>query len=76
MPIYEYQCGKCDKISEVLQKITDKPLAKCPSCGGKAKRLMSRNSFQLKGDGWYVTDYKDKKPTENAPASDSTPAGE
>jgi putative FmdB family regulatory protein len=57
MPIYEYLCGKCAQVSEVLQKFSDPPLSKCPLCGGKVKKLMSHNSFQLKGSGWYATDY-------------------
>jgi len=58
MPIYEYRCDKCRKIVEVMQKFTDKPLSRCPSCGGRVSRLISNCSFQLKGSGWYVTDYK------------------
>ncbi len=58
MPIYEYSCDHCHKIIEVMQKFTDKPLSRCPSCGGKLSRLISNCSFQLKGTGWYVTDYK------------------
>ena len=56
MPIYEYQCQKCGTF-EATQRITDKPLAKCPTCKGKVKKLISNTSFQLKGTGWYVTDY-------------------
>jgi predicted nucleic acid-binding Zn ribbon protein len=41
-----------------MQKFTDKPLSRCPSCGGRVSRLISNCSFQLKGSGWYVTDYK------------------
>jgi putative FmdB family regulatory protein len=59
MPIYEYQCQKCGTF-EATQKITDKPLAKCPTCKGKVKKLISNTSFQLKGTGWYVTDYARK----------------
>src|SRR6266702_990061 len=61
MPIYEYQCQKCGTF-EVTQRITEKPLGKCPNCKGKVKKLISNTSFQLKGTGWYVTDYarKDK----------------
>jgi putative FmdB family regulatory protein len=58
MPIYEYHCEKCNKTFERLQKISDASLCACPSCGSNSKRQMSRNSFQLKGAGWYVTDYK------------------
>lgn len=61
MPIYEYHCQKCGTF-EATQRITEKPLGKCPTCKGKVKKLISNTSFQLKGTGWYVTDYarKDK----------------
>ena len=59
MPIYEYSCQKCGVI-EVTQRITEKALAKCPTCKGKVKKLISNTSFQLKGTGWYVTDYARK----------------
>jgi putative FmdB family regulatory protein len=59
MPFYEYECPACKYYAEVLQKISDKPLAKCPSCGKKGfKRLMSAPVFRLKGSGWYETDFK------------------
>ncbi len=61
MPIYEYTCRKGHEF-EAFQKITDKPLEKCEKCGARAKRLISNTSFQLKGSGWYVTDYAGKKP--------------
>jgi putative FmdB family regulatory protein len=60
MPIYEYKCASCGKHHEIMQKITEKPLAICPSCGGKMKKMISNTSFVLKGSGWYVTDYADK----------------
>lgn len=60
MPIYEYRCMKCNNEFEAMQKFSDAPLSKCPTCGGKAKRLISRSSFQLKGSGWYLTDYAKK----------------
>jgi len=59
MPIYEYECRKCGTF-EATQKITDKPLGKCPTCKGKVKKLISNTSFQLKGTGWYITDYARK----------------
>jgi putative FmdB family regulatory protein len=59
MPIYEYKCEKCGTF-ETTQKITDKPLARCPTCKSKVKKLISNTSFQLKGTGWYVTDYARK----------------
>jgi putative FmdB family regulatory protein len=57
MPIYEYACTKCGHQLEVMQKISDKPLTRCPECRGKLEKLFSQTSFQLKGAGWYVTDY-------------------
>ena len=59
MPIYEYQCQKCGAF-EVTQRITENPLKKCPTCKGKVKKLISNTSFQLKGTGWYITDYARK----------------
>jgi putative FmdB family regulatory protein len=56
MPIYEYECEKCGEF-EQMQRITDPPLARCPTCKRKVRRLISNTSFQLKGTGWYVTDY-------------------
>ena len=62
MPFYEYECPHCRYHDEVLQKITDKPLTKCPSCGKKGlKKLMSAPLFRLKGSGWYETDFKSDK---------------
>ncbi|MCL2028874.1 MAG: zinc ribbon domain-containing protein [Deltaproteobacteria bacterium] len=58
MPLYEYQCQKCSEITEVMQKFSEAPLRKCPGCGGRLTKLMSMNNFQLKGSGWYVTDYR------------------
>ncbi|MBA4391526.1 MAG: hypothetical protein C0399_11410 [Syntrophus sp. (in: bacteria)] len=64
MPIYEYQCGKCGKVFEIFQKISDKPLTECNECKGKLSKLISNCAFHLKGNGWYVTDYK--KPVDSA----------
>jgi putative FmdB family regulatory protein len=62
MPFYEYECQSCKFYTEVMQKITDAPLTKCPSCGKKAlKKLVSAPVFRLKGDGWYETDFKSDK---------------
>ncbi len=59
MPFYEYQCAKCGHHLEVMQKISDSPMKKCPECGKSAlKRLMSAPVFRLKGSGWYETDFK------------------
>jgi putative FmdB family regulatory protein len=79
MPIYEYQCQKCGTF-EITQRITENALAKCPTCKGKVKKLISNTSFQLKGTGWYVTDYarkgkngesKGDSKSDSSPASDS-----
>jgi putative FmdB family regulatory protein len=59
MPIYEYHCGKCGDF-EVMRKMSDKPLTACPTCRRKVTKLISSTSFQLKGSGWYVTDYARK----------------
>ena len=53
MPIYEFVCESCGRIVERLQKVSDPPPNECPECGGKMAKIMSRNSFQLKGGGWY-----------------------
>jgi putative FmdB family regulatory protein len=60
MPIYEYVCEKCGSQLEVLQKVTDEPLKRCRKCRGKLEKVVSRTSFQLKGGGWYKTDYSSK----------------
>lgn len=60
MPIYEYICEKCGSHIEVIQKINDAPLKRCAKCRGKLEKTVSRTSFQLKGSGWYVTDYSRK----------------
>jgi putative FmdB family regulatory protein len=59
MPIYEYRCPKCGEF-EQMQRITEPPLQRCPQCRKKVTKLMSNTSFQLKGGGWYVTDYAKK----------------
>ncbi len=62
MPIYEYLCNSCGAEKEHLQKISDAPIAVCPVCGSSnyVKRI-SAAGFQLKGGGWYVTDFRDNK---------------
>lgn len=65
MPIYEYQCQSCGHQFELLQKISDEPVKICPECGkSSVQQLVSAAGFQLKGSGWYVTDFRDsnKKP--------------
>ena len=63
MPIYEYKCAKCESHFEKLQKASDEPLSTCEECGGELHKQWSLSGFQFKGEGWYVTDYKDKKPS-------------
>jgi putative FmdB family regulatory protein len=60
MPIYEYECQQCHQTTEAMQKFSDPPLTRCPSCSGTLKKLISQSSFHLKGTGWYVTDYARK----------------
>jgi putative FmdB family regulatory protein len=81
MPFYEYECASCKYAAEVLQKISDTPLKKCPSCGkGTFKRLISAPVFRLKGSGWYETDFKSEKENKRnlagAEREDSKPATE
>jgi putative FmdB family regulatory protein len=57
MPIYEYECQKCNARQEVYQKVDDKPPKKCSKCGGRLERMISAPAIQFKGSGWYVTDY-------------------
>src|SRR5262245_55239048 len=60
MPIYEYECSKCGKTIEVIQKFSDPVLKKHEGCGGSLTKLISASGFQFKGTGWYVTDYARK----------------
>ncbi len=57
MPLYEYQCKKCKHRFEKIRKFSDKPLKKCPECGGPVEQLLSAPAAHFKGSGWYVTDY-------------------
>ena len=90
MPIYEYQCSACSHQLEVIQKFSDAPLTECPACGKLAlQKMISAPAFQLKGSGWYQTDFKGmgrKKPSVGSetakdvaadkPATEGKPAGE
>jgi len=60
MPIYEYKCGRCDNVLEVIQKLSAIPLTECPDCGGSLDKLLSAPNFQFKGSGFYQTDYRRK----------------
>ena len=70
MPIYEYRCTSCGHELEALQKLSDAPLTDCPAChGATLSKKVSAAGFQLKGSGWYVTDFRDKgtkKPAKDA----------
>ena len=67
MPIYEYQCQTCGNLCEEMQKVSDEPLKTCPQCGKDSlKKIVSSTSFQLKGSGYYATDYK-KSPAKESP---------
>jgi putative FmdB family regulatory protein len=60
MPLYEYQCKKCKHRFEKIQTYSDKPIKKCPECGGAVEKLLSAPAIQFKGSGWYVNDYAKK----------------
>lgn len=69
MPIYEYECTKCGKMTEAIQRFSDPPLATCSHCSGELHKLISMSTFHLKGSGWYVTDYSGKNQSSSAPKS-------
>jgi putative FmdB family regulatory protein len=75
MPFYEYECASCKFYTEVMQKISDPPLKKCPSCGkATMKKLISAPVFRLKGGGWYETDFKsDQESKRNLAGGDEAP---
>jgi putative FmdB family regulatory protein len=69
MPIYEYQCAACGHVLEALQKIGEAPMVDCPVCNkAELQKLVSASSFQLKGTGWYATDFKTKPQAAQADA--------
>ena len=80
MPIYEYECTKCEHKMEALQKMSEKPLLDCPGCGKPGlSKLISAASFRLKGSGWYETDFKTgnkKQLAESESAAESGSAAE
>ena len=80
MPIFAYRCDQCGFAKDVLQKRSDPPLTECPSCGKQEfRKQLAAPSFQLKGSGWYVTDFRDKgkqKAGEAAAAPSAGAAGE
>jgi putative FmdB family regulatory protein len=77
VPLYEYQCKKCQHKFEKIQKFSDKPIRKCPECGGPVEKVMHAPAVQFKGSGWYVTDYggKSDKGEKSKPEGSSEKAG-
>jgi len=72
MPIYAYKCGSCGHAKDVLQKISDAPLTVCPACGAEAfSKQVTAAGFQLKGSGWYVTDFRGGSGGASAPSADA-----
>ena len=72
MPLYEYLCKKCGHRFEKLRMFSDKPIKKCPECGGVVEQLISASSVQFKGSGWYVTDYAKKGSSGTSSSSSSS----
>lgn len=70
MPLYEYKCKKCGHRFEKILKFSDKPIKKCPDCGGAVEQLISAPTVQFKGAGWYVTDYAKKGTSSPSKSSD------
>lgn len=82
MPIYEYRCSQCGHELEALQKLSDPALTECPACHrASLTKLVSAAGFQLKGSGWYATDFRNgskpaSKPAGDGASSDAKPAGD
>jgi putative FmdB family regulatory protein len=77
MPIYAYRCETCGHAKDVIQKFSDTPLSVCPSCGAETfRKQLSAPSFQLKGSGWYVTDFRDNGKSGGAKADAAKTDGE
>jgi len=76
MPIYAYKCDSCGHAKDVLQKMSDDPLTKCPSCGAPTfHKQLTAAGFQLKGNGWYATDFKGGSSSTSTPAVAGAGAG-
>ena len=76
MPIYAYKCGSCGHAKDVLQKISDAPLTVCPACGAEAfSKQVTAAGFQLKGSGWYVTDFRGGSGGSSAPSTSAKSDG-
>ena len=86
MPLYEYKCLKCGRLTEKIESVAGPHLRKCPHCGGKVEVMVSAPAIQFKGSGWYVTDYagkskgsdgsKEEKPAEAKDSTTKEPAKE
>jgi putative FmdB family regulatory protein len=79
MPIYAYKCSSCGHERDVLQKVSDAPLADCPACGAATfSKQLTAAGFQLKGNGWYATDFRNgsAKPASKSESADTKPAAE
>lgn len=74
MPIYEYQCKKCKHRFEKIQSFSERPVKKCPECGGPVEKLIHAPAVQFKGQGWYVTDYAKKSGGPAKPSGDGDSA--
>ncbi|SAK40105.1 FmdB family transcriptional regulator [Caballeronia hypogeia] len=75
MPIYAYRCANCGHEKDVLQKLSDAPLTQCPACGQDAfSKQVTAAGFQLKGSGWYVTDFRGGNSNSNGGSNPSAPA--
>ena len=75
MPLYEYLCKKCGHRFERIQKFSDRPVKKCPECGGAVEQVLSAPAVQFKGSGWYVTDYAKKSSASSDKSQDGDRAG-
>ncbi len=75
MPLYEYECQKCHHRFERIVKFSDRPMKKCPDCGGPVEQTITAPAVQFKGSGWYVTDYPKKAPAASSSSSSSGDSG-
>jgi putative FmdB family regulatory protein len=74
MPLYEYECETCHARFERIQKFSDPPVERCPTCDGPVRKLLSSPAIQFKGSGWYITDYAKKSTSEaKTTSSESKP---
>ena len=76
MPLYEYQCEKCQHRFEKIQKFSDPHVKRCPKCGGAVEQLLSAPAVQFKGSGWYVTDYAKKSGSQASSNGGSSDKGD